>query len=64
MTPERHLLAGEIFHAALAVDLERRAAFVEAAANGDGALQHEVESLLSAHTLAGSRDAGRPMAAG
>ena len=46
MTPERHRLAGEIFHAALAVDAEGRAAFVEAAANGDRALQHEVESLL------------------
>ena len=54
MTPERHRLAGEIFHAALAVDSEGRAAFVEAAANGDRALQHEVESLLSAHTHAGN----------
>ena len=54
MTPERHRLAGEIFHAALAVDLEGRAAFVEAAAHGDRALWHEVESLLSAHTHAGN----------
>ena len=54
MTPEGHRLAGEIFHAALAVDSEGRAAFVAAAANGDRALQHEVESLLSAHTHAGN----------
>ena len=54
MTPERHRLVGEIFHTALAVDSEGRAAFVEAAANGDRALQHEVESLLSAHADAGN----------
>ena len=54
MTPERHQLIGEVFHAALAIDPERRAAFIEAASNGDRALQHEVESLLSAHDRAGS----------
>jgi serine/threonine protein kinase/tetratricopeptide (TPR) repeat protein len=47
-------LAGEIFHAALAIDPERRGAFVEAASHGDLALQREVESLLSAHNRAGS----------
>jgi hypothetical protein len=53
MTPERYRRAGEIYHAALALPTDQRAAFVEGACAGDDDLLSEVESLLSAHDEAG-----------
>jgi tetratricopeptide (TPR) repeat protein len=47
MTAERRTRIEEIFHAAADLAPEARAAFVEAAAGGDGALAGEVLSLLA-----------------
>ena len=49
MTPERYRQIGEIFHAALAVEGQQRAAFLERACAGDGTLRREVESLIQSH---------------
>ncbi len=54
MTPERHRQIGELYHAALAVAVEERPAFLEAACRGDPDLRREVESLLVAHANARS----------
>ena len=54
MTPERYRQVGEIYHAALAVAPEERTAFLEQASGSDGELLREVQSLLTAHGLAGS----------
>jgi len=53
MTPERHRQIGDIYFAALEVDANRRAAFLEAACAGDDALRQEVESLLASNQEAG-----------
>ena len=53
MTPDRHRLVGEIYHAALEVETERRAALLDEACAGDDALRRRVEALLAAHDRAG-----------
>ncbi len=45
----RWVRVNELFHQALAEPPDRRAAFVEAACGGDGALRDELTSLLAAH---------------
>src|SRR2546427_4504841 len=54
MTPERYQKIGELYHAALEQDSERRAAFVREACAGDEELRREVESLLAAENHASS----------
>ncbi len=49
MTPERYRQIGDIYHAALEVDREERAAFLDQACAGDEALRREVESLITSH---------------
>ena len=49
MTPERHRLIGELFHAALEVESGERAAFLERACSSDEELRREVESLIISH---------------
>lgn len=53
MTPERHRQIGNIYFAALEIDSNRRAAFLEDACAGDDALRGEVESLLASDREAG-----------
>jgi len=53
MKPERWQEISRVFHAALERPESQRAAFLEEACGGDGALREEVESLL-AHKDAGS----------
>src|SRR4029078_12226417 len=47
MTPERYQQIDQIFQAALALDPDRRPAFLDEACSGDAALRNEVESLLT-----------------
>jgi serine/threonine protein kinase/tetratricopeptide (TPR) repeat protein len=49
MTPERYRQVGQLFHAALDLEPDEQAAFLEGACGGDQDLQREVESLLAAH---------------
>jgi Tol biopolymer transport system component len=49
MTPERYKLIGELFHTALELESEDRAAFLERACAGDEELRHEVELLILSH---------------
>src|SRR5882672_4517620 len=49
MTPERYRKIVELYHAALEVDAEQRAAFLDRVCTGDDALQQEVESLIASH---------------
>lgn len=53
MTPERYQQIGEMYHAALELTPENRAAFLVQACTGDEALLREVESLLDANEQAG-----------
>lgn len=53
MNPERYRKAGEIYHAALALPPDRRAAFLEQSCDGDLDLLGDAESLLAAHASAG-----------
>ena len=55
MRSERWRRIEELYHAALDQDISRRAAFVDAACQGDEELRREVESLLAA----GHEDDGR-----
>jgi eukaryotic-like serine/threonine-protein kinase len=50
MTPERWRRLEDLYHAALAQAIERRAAFLVEACAGDNELQHEVESMLAQDT--------------
>ena len=59
MNAERYRTASAIFHAALEVAADRRAAFLASACGDDHELRHEVDTLLSAHRDAGSF-LGRP----
>ena len=59
MNAERYRTASAIFHAALEVADDRRAAFLADACGDDHELRHEVDTLLSAHRDAGSF-LGRP----
>jgi Tol biopolymer transport system component len=49
MTPEQWEKISDIFHAAAAIDPDKRAAYLDEVCNGDPLLRDEVESLLSAH---------------
>ena len=53
-TPERHRQIGELYHAALAVTPEERTSFLENISGSDADLLREVQSLLTAHSQAGS----------
>jgi serine/threonine protein kinase len=53
MTPERHRQVGDIYLAALELDLQRRGVFLDQACGGDDALREEVESLLASDQEAG-----------
>jgi eukaryotic-like serine/threonine-protein kinase len=52
MTPERYRQIGEVYHAALEVGADERAAFLDRACAGDAALQREVVSLIASHERA------------
>src|SRR5215211_132292 len=54
MTPERYQKAGHLYHAALEIEPEARATFLEGACGGDQELRREVESLLAAHDKVGN----------
>ncbi len=53
MNPERYRRAGELYDAAVALPLDRRAPFLEQACGSDRGLLDEVASLLVAHESAG-----------
>lgn len=53
MTPERYQQVGRLYHAALELDPDRRAAFLSEASGADEELRREVESLLEAHDQVG-----------
>jgi serine/threonine protein kinase len=53
MTPERYRQVGSIYHAALELDPDARAAWLAEACAGDDALREEVESLLASNDGAG-----------
>jgi len=54
MTPERYQKAGDLYHAALEVEPESRAAFLDGACGEDEELRREAESLLRAHDNVGN----------
>jgi predicted ATPase/serine/threonine protein kinase len=60
MTPEQYERVGQLFHAALELPPDRRAAFLSGACDTDADLRHEVESLLRAHDQAGDFVEGPP----
>jgi serine/threonine protein kinase len=53
MNDERYERIGELFHAALELPRDERAAFLSGACRGDEPLRREVVSLLAAHEKAG-----------
>jgi Tol biopolymer transport system component/predicted Ser/Thr protein kinase len=53
MTPERWEQIGRLYHAALELKSDQRAAFLDQACAGDQALRREVESLIAADEQAG-----------
>jgi predicted ATPase/serine/threonine protein kinase len=53
MTPEQYQRIGTLYHAALEVPPENRAAFLDGACGGDSELRRQVESLLQADQAAG-----------
>jgi eukaryotic-like serine/threonine-protein kinase len=54
MTPERFREAGHLYHAALEIEPEARAAFLDRACGEDEELRREAESLLRAHDKVGN----------
>jgi predicted ATPase/serine/threonine protein kinase len=54
MSPQRFQRVREIYHAALDRPSDERSSFLEQACSGDGALQQEVKSLLTANAEAGT----------
>ena len=52
MTPERYRQIGELYHAALEVDADERAAFLERTCAGDAELHRKVESLINSNEQA------------
>src|SRR5215204_2406687 len=52
MTPERYRQIGEVYHAALELEADERAAFLDRSCVGDTALRREVESLIASHERA------------
>src|SRR5215470_12883931 len=63
MTPKRYRQAGQLYHDALALERDRRAAFLEGACGSDEELRLEVESLLASHERAGEFMAWTALAA-
>ncbi|MBA3354700.1 MAG: serine/threonine protein kinase, partial [Pyrinomonadaceae bacterium] len=49
MTPERYRQIGELYHAAIELDAQERAAFLARACAGDEEMRREVESLVASH---------------
>src|SRR3989440_5483090 len=49
MTPEQYERLTELFHAALEIAPDERAAFLDQVSDGDAGLRRELESLLAAH---------------
>ena len=49
MTPQQYERLTELFHAALEIAPDQRAAFLDQVADGDADLRRELESLLAAH---------------
>src|SRR6478672_3476308 len=49
MTPERYRQIGELYHAALEVEDDQRAAFLDQLCAGDNELRREVDSLIASH---------------
>jgi serine/threonine protein kinase len=54
MKPERWQQIDKLFQAALVLDAQDRASFLDHACKGDAALRREVESLIASHDSAGS----------
>ena len=54
MKPEFLEKLDRIFHSALELPVERRAAFLDQACANDSNLRSEVESLISSHELSGN----------
>ncbi|HTF37625.1 MAG TPA: protein kinase [Blastocatellia bacterium] len=54
MTPERYREAGHLYHAALEIEPEARAAFLDGACGEDEELRREAEALLRAHDKVGN----------
>jgi len=54
MTPERYQHVNQIFHEALKLKAERRAAFLDWTCASDPGLRHEVEMMLDSHEIAGN----------
>lgn len=54
MTPERYRHIGELYHAAMGLEPQRRGAFLDEASAGDEALRKEVASLIASAERAGS----------
>jgi TolB-like protein/Flp pilus assembly protein TadD len=52
MTPERYRQIGELYHAALEVEADERAAFLERTCVGDAELRQKVESLINSNEQA------------
>ena len=52
MTPERYRQVGEIYHAALDVEPDKRAVFLDQACADDAELRNEVESLIASNEQA------------
>ncbi len=52
MTPERYKQVGELFHAAVALSPDDRAAFLDQQCANDEQLRHEVDSLIASHNEA------------
>src|SRR5215813_9078203 len=52
MNPERYRQIGEIYHAAVAVEAQKRAAFLDDVCAGDAELRSEVESLIASREQA------------
>jgi eukaryotic-like serine/threonine-protein kinase len=53
MSPERYQQASHLYHAALEIEPEARAAFLDRACGADQELRSELDSLLEAHDKAG-----------
>ena len=54
MTSERHQQICKIYHSALELESQQRAAFLDQACDGDETLRKEVQSLIASHEGAGS----------
>ena len=59
MNPDRWQQIGHFYHAALELEPDERASFLDGACGGDDELRREVESLLRAHQQADGFIAGK-----